>query len=296
MFDYKLIEAIAMVIEEGGFDKAAKKLNITQSAVSQRIRQLEEQTGRVLLTRSTPPVPTTAGSRFLKHFLQVKRLEGDLDKRLKSVSEQKAESLSIGINADSLETWFIDAVNPFLRKNKVLLDVKVDDQDETHKLLKNGEVAGCISARKTPVQGCTATHIGTMVYRLLATPFFINRYFRNGFTIETVKSTPLVIFNRKDNLQSVLLKKIFSKKIEDIPTNYIPSTEKFVAFILNGHAYGAVPDEQSRALINKGTLVELAPGSSISIDLYWHCWNIKSELLEKFTEALSKGLSENQKY
>ncbi len=291
MLDYKLIEAIAMVIKEGGFDKAAKKLNITQSAVSQRIRQLEEQTGRILLKRSTPPVPTTAGSRFLKHFLQVQRLEGDLNAQLKSVSDQKTETLSIGLNADSLETWFVNAVEPFLRKNNVLIDVKVDDQEETHKLLKNGEVAGCISARKTPVQGCTAIHIGIMIYRLVATPDFFHRYFQGGLTLESIKSAPAVIFNKKDNLHSTLLKKIFGQKTEDVPAHYIPSSGKFAEFIVNGYAYGVIPDEQSQELIKNGALVDLSQDNYILVDLYWHCWNIKSELLDAFTKILSTGLT-----
>ncbi len=289
MLDYKLIEAIAMVIEEGGFDKAAQKLNLTQSAVSQRVRMLEEQTGRILLTRSNPPVPTPAGRQFLKHFLQVKRLEDDLGSILSSATDKKTESLSIGLNADSLETWFVDAIDPFLKDNPITLDIKVDDQEETHKMLKNGEVAGCISSRKMPVQGCTVTHIGTMTYRLVATPCFINYFFPEGLTPEAVKYAPAVIFNRKDNLHSTLLEKIFNKLIKDIPAHYIPSTEKFAEFILNGHAYGVIPDEQSKELIRQGRFVDLAPEIYIPVDLYWHCWNLKSELLDKFTTSLTRG-------
>ena len=78
MFDYKLIEALAAVLQEGGFDRAAKALHLTQSAVSQRVKLLEEQTGQILLARTTPPQPTPAGQKLLKHSLQIKRLEDDL--------------------------------------------------------------------------------------------------------------------------------------------------------------------------------------------------------------------------
>ncbi len=290
MLDYKLIEAMAMVIEEGGFDKAAQKLNLTQSAVSQRVRMLEDQTGRILLTRSNPPVPTPAGKQFLKHFLQVKRLEGDLGSILSVETDKKIESLSIGLNADSLETWFINTIDPFLKNNAITLDIKVDDQEETHKMLKNGEVAGCISARKKTVQGCTVTRIGTMIYRLVATPAFIELFFPQGLTSESVRLAPAVIFNRKDNLHSKLLEKIFNKKITGIPTHYIPSTEKFAEFILNGYAYGVIPDEQSKELLETGVFVDLAPDDYIPVDLYWHCWNLKSELLTKLTTVLSKAI------
>ena len=292
MLDYKLIEALAMVIQEGGFDKAAGKLHLTQSAISQRVRLLEENAGQILLTRTSPPVPTSAGIRFLKHYHQVKRLEGDLDGSIFTHSNKQHESLSIALNADSLETWFTKAVDPFLRENShITLDIKVDDQEETHKMLKNGEVAGCISARKSPIQGCTATSIGIMNYRLIATPAFIGRYFPEGLTLKSVAHAPAVIFNRKDNLHTIVLKKVFKKTISHLPAHYVPSTEKFAEFIIKGHAYGVIPDEQSSVFLSSGELIDLAPDHNIPVELYWHCWNIKSKLLQKFTEALSSGMN-----
>lgn len=291
MLDYKLIEALAMVIEEGGFDKASKKLNITQSAVSQRVRMLEENTGRILLTRSTPPAMTPAGTQFLKHYLQVKRLEGDLDAAIASDVAPEHESLAIGLNADSLETWFLKAVSPFLKHNHITLDLRVDDQDETHKMLKNGEVAGCISARKIPVQGCTSTCIGTMTYRLTATPEFIHRFFPQGLTPDAVCHAPAVIFNRKDKLHASILEKIFGKQLHGLPAHYVPSTEKFADFITNSHAYGVIPEEQCKSLLANGDLIDLAPDHAVAVKLYWHCWNIKSTLLNEFGAALEKGFT-----
>ena len=36
----------------------------------------------------------------------------------------------------------------------------------------------------------------------------------------------------------------------------------------------------------KGKMVDLAPGHHVPVRLYWHCWNIKSDLLEKLTQNL----------
>ncbi len=292
MLDYKLIEALAMVIEEGGFDKAAGKLHLTQSAISQRVRLLEETSGQILMTRSSPPVPTPAGADFLKHYHQVKRLEGDLNTIVSPGTDKKKESLSIALNADSLETWFLEAVTPFLKKHPhITLDIKVDDQEETHKMLKNGEVAGCISARKAPIQGCTSTCIGTMNYRMVATPEFTDRYFPTGLTLKAIAHAPAVIFNRKDNLHAMVLKSVFNKSFKQIPAHYVPSTEKFAEFIIKSLAYGVIPDEQSKELLGNGQLADLAPYHNIPVKLYWHCWNIKSELLSMFTKTLSTLIS-----
>ena len=288
MLDYKLLEAAAMVVMEGGFDRAARKLNLTQSAISQRIKLLEEQTGQILLVRATPPRPTPAGKRMLKHYLQVKRLEGDLLADVSPAPREGFASLSLGINEDSLATWFLDAVLPLLSSENVLLDLRVDDQEQTHRLLRDGEVVGCISSRKSPMQGCRITRLGRMYYHLLAAPGFRDRWFAGGVSPDALTRAPAVLFNRKDELHDKLCRKLFDTPFTGTDTFYIPSSEKFVEIIVRGFACGMVPDFQGTPLIADGTLVELAPATPVPVELYWHCWNLKSLLLDKLTDALTR--------
>lgn len=200
MFDYKLIEAMATVYNEGGFDKAAKSLHLTQSAVSQRVKLLEDQAGQVLLVRSTPPDVTPAGRRLLRHYLKVKKLEDDLLDDFADDDEKRFASLAVGVNADSLATWFPGAMGSFLENERVTLDIRTDDQEQTHRMLKDGEVVGCISSRKQPMQGCRASYLGKMDYRLFATPAFAAKWFPDGFNLVEAREAPALIFNRKDNL------------------------------------------------------------------------------------------------
>jgi len=119
MLDYKRIEALAMVVQEGGFERAAKALYLTQSAVSQRIRQLEERTGQLLLSRTTPPLPSDAGQQLIKHYRQVRLLVGNLSKGLTADNSDNPTTLAIGINADSLSMWFLGVVGPLLNNVKL---------------------------------------------------------------------------------------------------------------------------------------------------------------------------------
>lgn len=286
MLDYKLIEALAMVVQEGGFDKAARVLNLTQSAVSQRVKLLEEHTGQVLLARTAPPRATPAGTRMLKHYQQVLRLEEDLLESLAPLPGQNFSSLAVGINADSLSTWFFEAVRPFLERQPVVLDLRPDDQEQTHRLLREGKVVGCISAQSNPVQGCSVAYLGRMDYRLLATPDFAARWFPEGLGPAGVARAPLLVFNRKDELQHRLLRKVLGKIPEPLPTHYFPSSEKYPDFICAGLAYGMLPEHQNAPLLKAGQLVDLAPGCSIAVKLFWHCWNIRSRLLEELTRTL----------
>ena len=160
MHDYRLIEALAAVVLEGGFDKAARSLHLTQPAVSQRVKALEDALGTLLVVRSTPPRATAEGQRVVEHYLKVAHLESDLGRGLALEQEEEWTSLRLGVNADSLATWFLAAVTPFLREERVLLDVSVEDQDLTHELLRDGRVAACLGTRSEPLQGCRCLALG----------------------------------------------------------------------------------------------------------------------------------------
>lgn len=289
MLDYKLIEALALVTQGGGFDKAANSLNITQSAVSQRVKLLEEQMGQILVARTSPPRLTSAGQNLLKHYLQVKRLEDDLLKEMALQDGTRYTSIAVALNADSLATWFLDAIQSFVVEDGVLLDIRVDDQEQTLQLLKTGDVIGCISSKDQPLQGCRIDYLGQMNYHMYATPEFAEKWFPSGLTLADVCIAPAIIFNRDDQLHNKLFKLVLGQVPDSIPANYVPSAEKFVDFIAMGLGYGMLPRQQSDPFTAKGRLVDLAPDHHIPVKLYWHCWNLKSKLLVKFTRQLSLG-------
>ncbi len=287
MLDYKLIEALAVVAREGGFDKAANILHITQSAVSQRVKLLEEQTGQILIARTNPPQATQAGRRMVKHYQQVKQLETDLLEDVQSEETPSFTTFTIGVNADSLETWFLDAIEPLLKTESILLDILVDDQEQTHRMLKDGNVIGCISTKNQPLQGCRVEYLGCMDYSLVATPAFIDKWFRDGFTLEASHKAPAVIFNRKDELHHKLFLKAFGEIPRHFPINYIPSTEQFAIFIEKDLGYGMLPEQQVKTHLKTGKMIDIAPEHKFPIKLYWHCWNLKSKILQKMTSALT---------
>ena len=76
--DAQLAATVAAVVDEGSFEAAARRLHITQSAVSQRIKAMEEQSGRVLVRRSKPIEPTEAGAVLLRLARQLELLTAEL--------------------------------------------------------------------------------------------------------------------------------------------------------------------------------------------------------------------------
>ncbi len=288
MIDYKLLEALVMVIQEGGFEKAATLLHLTQSAVSQRVRLLEDRTGKILLSRGTPPLATIAGEQLVKHYLQVKLLEDGLNADLKTSQETEPVKLAVGINADSLASWFLTAVGPLFSDGQLLIDLHVDDQEQTHKLLKEGTVVGCISDKPSAIQGCRVEYLGTMKYRLLASPEFIANWFSTGLTHSATPYAPAVIFNRKDKLHHKFLEQALGTSIKLQAVHYMPAPEPFLEMIKAGYACGMVPDWQSETFRNSGELAEVYPKVHIAVRLYWHCWNLTSAPLQTLSSKLVK--------
>ena len=292
MLDYKHIEALAKVIQEGGFERAAQALFLTQSAVSQRIRQLEESSGQILISPTTPPQPTAAGKALLKHYQQVKLLEDGLSSEITVSSASNLTTLTIGINADSLAHWFIPAISPILQKMNLLIDLRVDDQEQTHNYLREGDVVGCVSTEAQAMQGCRVEKLGTMTYRLLATPDFIGHWFPDGLSLKSAEQAPAVIFNHKDRLHFRFFKQYLGKTPTSLAAHFIPAAEQFLQVITDGYSYGMVPDWQSADLVESGELLELIPEATIQVDLYWHCWNLIARPLQKLSDQLIQGARE----
>jgi LysR family transcriptional regulator (chromosome initiation inhibitor) len=286
MIDYKLLEAIAIVVQEGGFEKAATVMNLTQSAVSQRVRLLEERAGKILLSRTSPPQPTDAGQKLIKHYLQVRLLEDSLEGVISDSDDSTPVRLSLGINADSLSSWFLPAIGDLLEDGKILIDMHVDDQEQTHKLLRGGVVVGCISDLASPMQGCKVDFLGTMKYRLLARPEFISKWFPEGLTVSSAENAPAVMFTRKDMLHYKILQVVLEEAIKVKAIHYVPSNDQFMKMISSGYAYGMVPDWQSKTLRSTGEVVEVHEKAHDSVKHYWHCWNIDSMPLKTLSKQL----------
>ncbi len=281
MLDYRQIEALARVIEEGGFVRASDVLCLTQSAVSQRVRQLEETCGQVLLTRSSPPQPTPAGYKLLKHYRQVRLLE----EGLQDAEDGSPITLSIGVNADSLACWFPGVLDPLLEAG-VLFDLRVDDQERTHDLLRNGDVVGCISTAPNAIKGCRATRLGSVIYRLVATPGFAKRWFPDGFTVEAAKRAPTVLYDRNDRIQHDYFESALNVEGAQFVSHFVPSPEQVYRIIAAGHAFGLVPESQARESVADGALIDLCQDHPHTVDLYWHRWNLESEPLQFLSHQL----------
>jgi LysR family transcriptional regulator (chromosome initiation inhibitor) len=292
MLDYRSLEAFAAVIGEGGFERAGEVLGLTQSAVSQRVRQLEELAGTILVIRENPPRPSPAGERLLRHFIQTRALEKEALDDARSRPAAGFERLTIAVNADSLATWFLEATLPFWRSRPALFDLRVDDQERTLRFLKSGEACACLSSRERAITGCSAHRLGAMEYRLCAAPSYVERWFPDGFTAEAAAAAPVIHYNRDDGLQRDSLRLCFGDAAPEPPAYYLPSTERIFRVVKDGIGYCMIPLVQAEGELKRGGLVELSRAGRIRVDLYWHRWTLSPSMLDELTETLKTRASE----
>jgi LysR family transcriptional regulator (chromosome initiation inhibitor) len=286
MFDYKLLSALAAVIEQAGFERGAQVLGLSQSAVSQRIKLLEARIGQPVLIRATPPSPTDIGRRLLNHVQQVRLLERELQSQVPALDEEgMPERLRIALNADSLATWWADAVGDFCAQQHLLLDLVVEDQDVGLKRMRAGEVAACVCGTERPVAGARSVLLGAMRYRALASPGFIARHFPQGVTVAQLARSPALVFGPDDFLQHRYLA---SLGVEGGFEHHLcPSSEGFLRLTEAGLGWGLVPEVQVREQMQHGALIELLPDRPIDVPLYWHHWRNGGRLLTQLTEHLT---------
>lgn len=307
MLEYANLKALAVVVSEGGFDRAAKVLHITQSAVSQRIRQLEEKVGQSLLIRSNPVVATPTGKRLLRHYSQVQLLESELRAEMDADAPNHPTTVRIAVNADSLATWFLPALAGMFSRHAWLLELIVDDESYTHHLLKNGEAVGCVTTTEVPMAGCSSEFLGTMEYWCVATPEFAARYFSDlsdtpsfsdtsSFnTINQVQlaKAPAVVFSTKDKLHEKFLAQYFNMTPGQWWQHTIPSSESFLEAINLSLGYGLVGHLQAKPLIDKGILIEITPERRMRVPLFWQHWNIKAKQTTLVYRALAATAQHN---
>jgi LysR family transcriptional regulator, chromosome initiation inhibitor len=294
--DYPQLAALAAVVGEGSFERAAQRLHVTPSAVSQRIRQLEERIGAVLVQRGTPCTATPAGLPLLRHAERVALLEADLASALPGLARARGaaaprSTLRIAVNADSLATWFVPALARFAQSQpQVQLDLVLEDQDHAVELLRRGEVLAAVTSHAAAVQGCNSHALGRLRYVATASPAFARRWFRErGVDAESLSVAPCLVFNRKDALQARWLQRVTRRggpRALQPPCHWLPSAQGFIDAALAGVGWGMNPLPLALPHLAARRLVELVPDHAIDVPLHWQASRLALPALQALTDAV----------
>lgn len=293
MLDYPALAAVAAVLREGSFDRAAQALGITSSAVSQRVRGIEERLGSILIVRGQPCTATELGMTLCAHFDRVRLLEADLAPTLSPRMDAAGPppTLKLAVNSDSLAIWFPQAAAVFAQASDILLDVTLDDEAHTADRLRSGEVLAVVTADPAPVQGCKTIPLGALRYFACASPAFMARYFHSEVDAVSLARAPYMRFDPRDMLQARWAHEAHGVELVG-PAHRVPSTHGFLDCALAGMAWGLQPAMLARPHLAAGRLVELPPMRSITVKLYWTVARLHATPLRALTDAVRAVASE----
>lgn len=288
MLDYPALATLAAVVREGGFERAAARLGVTPSAVSQRVRALEERVGGILVVRGQPPVATGLGTRLIAHLERVRILEGDLASVVPPVegADPVRPTVRVAVNADSLAAWFMPAAARFAAATDALLDLALDDEGRTADRLRSGEVVAAVTADPVPVPGCRIRPLGALRYVAVASPGFHRRHFADGIDAAALSRAPILRFDGHDRLQDRWARVRAGVDL-DAPTHWVPSAQGFLEGALLGLGWAMNPLALAGPHLAAGRLVELLPGRPLDVPLHWQAVRLGAGLIDRLTRAVT---------
>jgi LysR family transcriptional regulator (chromosome initiation inhibitor) len=286
MLDPAQLAALAAVHRRGSFELAAAELHVTPSAVSQRIKTLEETTGSLLIRRGSPCTATDTGLRLIRHHDEVTLLESTLAADLPGLSPGPA-TLRIAVNADSLATWIIPAL---AATDGFLFDLVIDDQDASQDWLRRGEVVAAITSHPGPLQGCDTIPLGALRYLATAAPAFVSCWFSGGVTAQALSRAPALTFSEKDRLQDrwIARQTGLGRKVT-FPSHRLASSQGFVEACRAGLGWAMNPEPLVRPALQTGALVELVADTPLDVALYWQFTRLAAPALRPLTENIRKA-------
>ncbi|MDW3222693.1 MAG: LysR family transcriptional regulator ArgP [Paracoccaceae bacterium] len=276
------LAALASIVRCGSFEAAAAQLNVTPSAISQRIKTLEESVGTTLIYRGQPCLPTPAGVKLARHADDVALLESHVRRDIAPTSHAAAPRVRIAVNADSLATWLVPALS---QAPDMLFELVIDDQDTSSDWLLRGAVSAAVTGEARAVSGCNCQDLGSLRYIATASPDFMKRWFDAGITATTLARAPILTFNSKDKLQHRWIAQVTEVKLTP-PAHQLPSTHAFIDAALAGLGWGLNPLSLVEGHLKRGTLVPVIPDAPLDVGLYWQSSRLMSAALTPLTQGI----------
>lgn len=280
------LRTLAAIIDEGSLEGAARALHVSPSAISQRVRSMEERVGTVVLLRTRPVTATAAGATLLRAARQVSRVIDDAATELDE-GGAAGSLVKLVINADSLATWFVPALAKAAAATGARFEVLRADETVSTEKLRSGEVMAALTSTAEAVPGCVSELIGVDKYHAVASPGFVAAHFPDGLTAAALGRAPMVEFDRHDMFQQRFLVNL-GHGTRTPPRHYVPSSAEFATAVELGMGWGMLPRLQCAPLLASGALVELAPAEPLDLPLYWQRWNLRSPVLDELSAIIAE--------
>ncbi|QFG68868.1 LysR family transcriptional regulator ArgP [Ornithinimicrobium pratense] len=280
------LATLKAVVHEGTFERAASRLHVTPSAVSQRIKALEQAVGQVVVGRAKPVTATTAGEVLLRLAGHWDLLVHDALTELVPETSASAHPLvPVVVNADSLATWILPGLARAQEQLGITLDIVREDEEHASGLVRSGAALAAVTADPTPVAGCRIRPLGSLRFVAVCTPDFRARWLPRGARAADLDRAPMVRFDRKDTMQHRVARRWVRREI-DPPASYIGSSREFAEAVRLGMGWAMIPEAWAQEDLAAGALVPVSRRPHHDVPLHWLAWRLPSRTLEVLSDCV----------
>ncbi len=156
MLDPRLLRSFVAIADTGHFTRAAERLGMTQSTISQQLGRLEELSGHPLIDRAVRPVcPTPLGERLLGHARRILQLDEEAQNLLRDPAGTAA--ISIGLPEDLATLALARGLARFAAgSSRIRLDVVTGLSRDLASRYRQGEFDIAVVKEERPGPDCRA--------------------------------------------------------------------------------------------------------------------------------------------
>jgi LysR family transcriptional regulator (chromosome initiation inhibitor) len=184
--------------------------------------------------------------------------------------EADSQVLKIALNDESLSGWFGKVLeHQSKRQNAFCFDVTLANCSRSVDLMQAGKVAAAVSSRKDPVHGFKSYTLENATYLPVASPGFVEQYFSEGVSKESLCKAPCLRFCSNDTCAAEWTLLAFGEVLQLTQFKH-PSMTSLIANCLNHQAWALAPAALVEAQLQSGELVKIVPNAPLERPLYWH--------------------------
>ena len=251
---YRVFQEVARM---GNISAAAQNLFISQSAVSQSVKQLEEQLQVRLFSRSTRGVSLTSeGKLLLEYVSHALGLLQSGEEKIAASRQLLTGELIIGASDTVTKTYLLSRLEAF---HKDYPDIRIRILNGTTSMVLDYLHAGQVDiafASEAPdetvysVRHCVDTHT-----IFVAAPDYLE--FDKVYTMEEIAALPLILLERKASSRVYLERYFQERGIQIHPEIELGSHNLLISLARIGLGVACVTEEFSLSGLSRGVIVPL---------------------------------------
>jgi DNA-binding transcriptional LysR family regulator len=276
------LEAFMAVVEQATVHGAARRIGLTQTGVTQRIRALERQLGTTLFTRSRRGMrPTEEGEALRRYCQQALELEGALLSFLGAGDSSRGARVQITGPSSIMRARVIPAVTRALgAAGQVAFTFDLDDGKGGLAALKSGAAQLAVLERDEVVNELAAKLLAPVRHVLVVPPAWKARPVR-----EIVARERIVDFDREDDATFRYLRRHGLFELARKDRHLANNIDALASLVAEGLGYSVLAADFARPLIAQGRLARVHRGKELVLE-YALAWYPRHEMPAYFARLI----------